>query len=515
MNSFRALAYQYIELSTDTGDKDEQESREKFKGFLQDRLDLKDLLGAKNTKISKFSYPDLHCHHPAEKGQLQAEFAQQTTLCDLKDIYVVHVRNPSPQIGFTVSVAMVLSFRTAEIEELKKYLTPGQGSRSPFHIEMDAVWKRWVGKRRTIPVVLFCPDESDSQTAWARQGVFSMPTPAQLIAGETIRVERGFPYVSYIVHSRHEIAVREDIHRCDFALLTALPSFIEKQMELVTDYRKELNKVLDLLNSPDKFSEAQRKYTAEWMRFEEIQRLVPITVAAVQRIVQKYPEPSLYAIIANDNIALIEATVAAAITATEQVRSNLHSVAQQKLQQSTNTLHESMNTLQGSTNTLQRLYTYATAGLVLIAGLQLLSLLGRFGPTNMRISGPVSIQEPLLISQEPQAPVPPVPMLATEPLLESVSAEVNMIELRFPANVTEMTADVNIPDGPTNPPEKVALIKDGTLAAEGPILSQRPMQGVRVYFRRDLLLPGNNLILEITQRDSTLRIPILLRTGDQ
>jgi hypothetical protein len=500
----RFLAYQYRLFSDEAYDpKFVGAERDRFKKFLKHQIDLdidKELEEGRKKSI-KFSYPDLEYHRLADEfsAPLLSDWSSYFSDAVLEDIYAVYVKHDAPQIGFTVAVA----FRFAVKSEaaLKKLFVPPPGAKAAFHQEFKGAWTSSADSPRTIPVVVFdnvqpsllAPNADDFSR------VFGAAEMVMLPSGRAVRLERGFPYVSYVVHADIDEVMPEIIHRCDFAMLMALPGFVEGNLEsIVQRHREELNDVQSGLASGD--SEAEKKYNKAWKSFERVQGVAPKTTAAVQRIMQKYPGKSLFAAIADDNIKLIDFTVNAAILATSQVRGNIESFAQQKIQQ--------------SLNFLQKVTTGAT--IILALGGVATILIAVLHTSQIRIDDKLQKGDPILVRNIQLGVAQSPATLKAGPVFgkpDRISRQ--QVLLDFTSSGTELPID--LPAAPFKSGQRTVEVElfagDGTIVAENSIFCEKPPRAVKIFFESRMFAAGREYFVEISEGPVwRLKLPVRIVT---
>lgn len=509
----RLLAYQHRLLSDQAYDPEfDNAQRDKFKKFLKYRvgLDIDDALADAGNKTITFSYPDLHEHVP--QGDLSVwlknEFEASISGVTVDRVYAIYVRHDAPQIGFTVAVVFQMSLHADTAEAFEDLFVPSMLHKAKFHEEFREVWKRHADKPRTLPVVIF-DEEPKELFSWGHRKpslkqFCGSPTTVKLPLKRSAHLERGFPYVSYVLHSGISSAVPEKIHRCDLALLMALPGFVERDLELmVTQYRSELTSVQEGLEHND-FVDAEKRYNRSWNSFQRVQRIAPKTRAAVQRILQKYPGKSFFAAIAKDNIKLIEFTVTPAIAATEQVRANIQAFAQQKLQ--------------GSIRRMQLLTTFLTV--ILAVGTAATAWVVVGGTSKMEITEIrklAEIAQPIRVSSEPipdeanfvKVPITIVPLSqGTYPLRNSVLLHFNKREIQAKGTVPTPMAAAG-----ASPLELLVLQQDGAVLAEGTLASSSPPVAIQFSIPKKLFNNRRKYYLQIEQDNWRLKLPIVLELG--
>jgi hypothetical protein len=512
----RALVYQYRDFADATS----SDAHPKFVQFLREHLAFhSETLLAESAKRVKFSYPDLSYYDPPpkEKTELKEYFTGKLSNASVEDVYAVYTQKAAPQIGFRVSVVFDIVFDT-DYEGLRRLFVPASPGPSPFHAEFGEAWQKHADDRHTLPVVLFVGEEQefaifDDLNGFPRR-LFGPPIRVQLPSGAAVQLERGFPYVTYVVHSAMAAAIPEKIHRCDFAMLMALPGFVEDQMELIRSYRQELAVVQERLGKVE-FWHSQEAYNAAWRRFEKIQGLAPTTTAAVQRIIQKYPGRSLFAVIADDNARLIRFTVLAAIAATEQVRANIQNSAQQTLQQCVNNLQEESVKLTSSIRDLQKesinlttsirdasrataratIVLAVAAAITIVLSIAMLLHTAKTEVTLKRISEPLHVVNDAAAPAQTQSGTP----LEAVFLFEAFRNIGQQVNVTFGNNVTELAVDVRTPDAAAGTPIEISLLRDGAIVNKGTVAAERPPVGVRVFLRRGFFAQGSKYRLQLSQ----------------
>lgn len=498
----RLLAYQYRDLFDPECNPDE---RRKFKKFLKNRLglDLDRELSEGSKKVIRFSYPDLEYYPVPELliGSLKQDFSGNFSGATLKNVYVVYVRQQAPQIGFTASVVFDIELDAANPDELKDRFERQLPRPSQFHEEFKRAWESQADKRQTLPVVIFA-DEPRKGWLFPRdrsfQGrVFGSAVKVILPSGRSVDLERGFPYVSYVLHSDVSAAAPEKMHKCDFAILMALPGFVETKLEAIRSYRDKLREVQRKLEGND-FRDAERRYSEAWQGFEVIQGLMPTTSAAVQRIKQKYPGNSLFATIADDNTQLIQSTVTAAIEATDQVRANIQSFAERRLQRS-------VNRLQGLTALLTGILVVAAAITAYVAF---------WGTTKTNITNALQIRQPIRVNSEPipddsaaakaSLKVTPLFGAGTYPLK-------TVVPLEFREKLTEIPVVLATPMAAPGGSriELMVFGEDGAVLAENSLATTPPPVAVRLILDSKLFNAGREYYLEVKQDPTwSMKLPI-------
>jgi hypothetical protein len=524
------LAYQYRDLH----DQDYKKSHdgEKFLAFLEDKLGLPKgrILSDDSKKVMKFSYPDLYYHTPTSdlKEPLVKQFDGKFQGVTLKDIYVVYVKQNAPHIGFTASVVFAMEMDDPSDDSLRKIFVPDGTSQSRFHQDFEGAWKEVAGKRETLPVVLF---QSNSESSlWdaptsSAGGLFGSRASVTLPSGRSVRMQRGFPYVSYVIHADVDSVMPKEIHQCDFAMLMALPGFVEQKLELVRGYRKQLGDVQKKLETDD-FAAVQKEYNKAWRDFETVQGLAPTTTAAVQRVTQKYPGDSIFALIAKDNSQLIEFTVTAAIGATDQVRSNIQSFAQQKLQLGYNDLQQTLVKLTESTRDLQKESVKLTgsikkasswtalATIVLASGSGIMVWIAFYYSPSTRTQVTGTPREPIHVIAEPASPGTPGTIVALKILSEldrSHYAPPSAVILTSAKNISELIGEVPTPMAtPGVSPIEIAIMQaDGSVIARNSLTSEKATVAIRFAADRDLFLEGHQYYVQVSQSSVwTLKLPI-------
>ena len=535
----RLLAYQYRDLHDQDYD---VEQRDKFVRFVEQRLGFPEgrLLSKDSKKLIKFSYPDLYYHEPPpeKKEALLHEFDGKFSGVKLTNIYVIYVKQNAPHIGFTASVVFEMELEDSSGGSLKQVFVPHDHDRSRFHQDFQRAWEAVADKRKTLPVVLFFNDVNES-VLWdipesSSERIFGAPAPAVLPSGRVVRLERGFPYVSYVISADIDAVMPEEIHRCDFAMLMALPGFVEGKLESVGGYREELIEVQDALENGN-FEDAQKKYNQAWRGFEKVQGLAPTTTAAVQRILQKYPGNTIFALIAKDNSQLIEFTVNAAIAAADQVRSNIQSFAQQKLQEGYNDLQRKLIDLTASTRNLQKesvdltrsirrvgFWTGVAGGAAAAATLVLAIGSGwtiwiayNYSPsTRTQIVGPKGEPTPIRVIAEPT-----LPRSSERPSILKIMAVFKRIPNETKAYVTlisskntnELAGEISIPPViSSGSPIEVAIIQsDGSVVAKNSIIMERTPFAIRLVPDKGMFAEGQQYYVQASQSPIwTIKLPI-------
>jgi len=500
----RLLAYQYRDLfGSEYKNSDECQ---KFKKFVKNQLglDIDREISGETKKVIKFSYPDLEFHQVRDIGSLKDNFCSNFSNAELIGVYVVYVREDAPQIGFTASVVFDIHLDDANRAELKKRFGREFSNSSMFHEEFKKFWEFYADKRKTLPAVLFvdeiCKPWLFCERPFGKQ-IFGAPDNVTLSSGRSASLERGFPYVSYVLHTNIELAMREEIHKCDFAILMALPGFVENNLESIRKYRVELRGVQKKLEEGN-FGNAEKQYSAAWQQFEKIQGLMPTTTAAVQRIKQKYPGKSVFAAIADDNTQLIESTVNAAIEATEQIRANIQAFAQRKLQR--------------SVNWLQAVTVFLTALLVITTAITTyVSFKQTSGTTKTRISG---IDQAVYVSPgpfldestKPQSTLRATLLFAphTVPLKREIYLEFRNKNTTLPV---ELATPLAMPG--MSRIELFVLGNDGVILAKDTVAAQDSPTAVRLFIDKNLVSASQTYFVQIQQGNPSwrVRLPMYVR----
>lgn len=522
--SIQLLAYQYRILDDDPCYR--SVDQRKFADFLI-KLKLRDDVAVRDESKKTFSYPDLYRQSPSDdaKKWLMEQFNNKLSGVTLNDIYVVHAKQDAQHIGFTASVVFEMEMKDPGNESIHSIFVPYQSSKpSRFHQEFKSAWKVVADTKETLPVVLFRNDISES--LWHRPtsdrlfdspvSVFGSPALVTLPSGRSVRVQRGFPYVSYVIHGPIESVLPEEIHHCDFAMLMALPGFVEQKMESVRDYRKKLVNVQQKLEDND-FAAAGKAYSEAWKDFEKVQGLAPTTTAAVQRILQKYPGDSVFALIAKDNSELVEFTVTAAIAATDQVRSNIQSVAQQGLQSSYNELQQNLVDLTASTRDLQEKSVNLTASIqragdwtkwatIVLALVSVISvvmvIIAHYSPARTQVIG--MPQDPIRVIAEPPPPATPVRPVALKILSKldrSLDTPTKTVVLTSEKNITELIGKVPTPMAITDVyPIELAIVQaDGTVIARNSLTTEKAAVAIQFAANKDLFVKGQQYYVQVSQ----------------
>lgn len=523
--TIQLLAYQYRDLNDGTyknGD------RQKFLDFLA-KLDL-NIKSDEKKKV--FSYPDLYVHTPSHNSRqwLVDQFAGKLTGVTLKETYVVHVKKAAQHIGFTASVVFVMEMDDPTDDSIRRIFVPERGKTScQFHQDFEKIWAHVAGRKESLPVVLFRGDTreflwdaptSSKHLVPSPVSVFGSPISVALPSGRSVRVQRGFPYVTYVIHADVGSVMPEEIHHCDFALLMALPGFVEERMQRVREYRAQLRCVQQLLEA-DNFDAAQNEYNKAWKDFETVQGLAPTTTAAVQRILQKYSVDSIFASIAKDNSQLIEFTITAAIAATDQVRSNIYSYAQQKLQKSLVTLTESTRDLQKDsvnlTKSIKRAGVWTAVATLLLAATSLITVCNVFRePPSTKTQLTRLPEEPIRVITEPASPAKPTTPVALKiisKLYEGQYPITPSVVLTSAKNASELIGDV-----PTTlatlgaSPIEIAIIQaDGSVIARNSVTSEKVPVAIRFAANKDLFVEGQQYHAQVSQSSVwTLKLPITI-----
>jgi hypothetical protein len=498
----RLLAYQYRDLFDDQ--EYDQTEREKFKKFVKIRLglDLDRELSQGVNKVIKFSYPDLEYHQVPEPllGSLKEDFRNNFSGVTLNCAYVIYVRQSAPQIGFTASVAFEMTLDDANEKQLQKRFEREGSLPSPFHREFKKAWESQADKRQTLPITLFVDQVCHSWLFAREQGfgsqIFGAPEKVILSSGRSVLMERGFPYVSYVLHTDMNVVVSKTIHKCDFAILMALPGFVEKKLESIRKYRDKLREVQTRLEN-DEFRNAEKQYSKAWQDFELVQGLMPTTTAAVQRIKQKYPGKSVFAAIADDNTQLIQSTVNAAIEATEQVRANIQSFAQRRLQR--------------IVNRQQSLTAFLT--FILMAGALATAYMAVLGTTKTEISNISHIAQPIRVSSEP---IPDesgtkASLKATLLFRPGIYPVRTEVPLEFRKQISEIPIVLPTPlaVAGSSPIELLVLGEDGAVLAEGSIAIINPPAAIQFSVDRKLFQAGRKYYLQVEQNSIwKIKLPI-------
>ena len=503
----RLLAYQHRLLSEQEYDPEfDDAQRDKFKTFLRVRmgLDIDEAVAHGKNKTVRFSYPDLHEHNPSEElsAWLKEEYETSIPGVTVNRVYAVYVKHDAPQIGFTAAVVFDISLPTLTSDGFRDLFVPERKNPARFHREFREVWRKYADKPQTIPVVIF-DDELRGFSLWrnfrhSTDQFCGAPARIKLLQGQTARLERGFPYVSYVVHASLDSSLPGKIHRCDLALLMALPGFVERNLDLmVMSYRKEL-KAVQVSLEKKKFEKAERTYNKAWNSFERVQEVAPRTRAAVQRILQKYPGKSLFAAVAKDNVKLIEFTVTPAIAATEQVRANIQAFAQQKLQQ--------------SVRRMQFLTTFLTG--ILVAGTAVTAYEAVRGVAKMEITHIAQIAQPIRVSSEP---IPDQSSVKTTieltPLFKGRYVSKNTVILNFASKMSEAPVVLPTPmaAADSSPLELFLLQKDGAVVAEGTLATSTPPVAVKFNVARQSVKKDQTYDIQIQQDTWKLKLPVTLR----
>lgn len=507
-NLIRFLAYQHRLLSDKAYDPEfDDAERDKFKTFLKTRLgfDIDEALAEAKNKTIRFSYPDLYQRNLSLQSLawLKEVFHSGVLGASLDNAYIVYVKHDAPQIGFTVAVVFEMSLNSSSsFEEL---FVPLPKDKPKFHKEFRDVWLKYADKPQTLPVVIF-EDQSQECFLWRRdksstKTLCGTPVRVELPSGRTVHLERGFPYVSYVIHSTVSAAIPAKIHRCDFALLMALPGFVEGKLEaMVQRYRSELAAVQQGLDQND-FLGAGKKYSLAWNSFERVQGIAPRTRATVQRILQKYSERSLFAVVANDNAELIQYTVNAAIEATQQVRANIQSLTQQGLQQS-------VNNLQKLTMRLTAILAAGAVGSILIALFYTTS-------TNTSI---VDVKQPVWIEAEPApdeslkigSPQMTAVLNATALSAARPEGQIGEVLLVFHKNVDELRAEVPTPMAISGKGRlEILLLVDGAVLGKDSIASETTPAAIQFRAKRKWFVTGRKYYVQVQQDPFwRIRLPI-------
>lgn len=521
------LAYQYRDLHNPGCEK--SDDCQKFLAFLEEQLGLpRDrILNEDSREVTKFSYPDLYYYEPPPdfKKPLIEQLGGKFQGVTLKDIYVVCVKQNAPHVGFTASV--VFAMEIDDCSDLHDIFVADGTSASRFQRDFGDAWAELAGRRTTMPIVLFQtssePSFRDAQMS-SDSRFFGSPASVTLPSGRSVRFQRGFPYVSYVIHADVASVMPTQIHCCDFAMLMALPGFIEKELlDSVRAYRSKLVDVQEKLESD--FDAAELAYNEAWRDFEIIQGLAPTTTAAVQRILQKYPGDSVFALIAKDNSQLIEFTVTAAIAATEQVRSNIQSIGQQKLQLGYNELQKTLVDLTTSTRDLQRqslnltdsirrasISTAVATALLAAGSVVMVYVAFWYSPsTKTQVTG--TPQEPIHVIAEPALSIPgkTVALKILTELYRGHYTPTKAVVLTPGEDISQLTGEAPILIGiPGLSPIEIAILQsDGAVIARNSLMTEKAPVAIRFAANKDLFVEGQQYYVQVSQSSVwTVKLPI-------
>jgi len=484
MTQFHALAYQYLNLpDLPNLRKDSLGPEERAFADLLERLgfDIFSALEMGGSKRSKYSYPDLYRFDPSAEiqTQLRAEFDEFVKDFRLDKIYVVYVAQLSPHLGFTAALTMQLSSGTLKSgEALRSYLKPEGASRSRFHAEMDNLLaaKWWHKKLMALPLIVFSDDEEPVVNPGIEAQV---PTAKRMVS-----FERGFPYISYIIHATMEEALPSESHHNDLALLMASPFFIESNVfQKTRKYRGDVLEAMKALSRND-VGLAATTYQDAWTDFEPVQSLLPATRTALERITQKYPLPSFFAFIADDNRCLIDYFAEPAMQIADQVGRNLQTHTNQ---------------------VLQRQYVKLTACIVgaTVLAAVLAALLPSVLQTNL---------SPIALISGHQTEEQTLHALHALDVTSSPRAQgrfPGIVTLHFFPGTAALGVDLPIPEfGDWTKPFVVIVLRDNVPVVAGATQLVNQMAGLRVHFTRETFSVGKGFALQFNQSPNTVTVPM-------
>ncbi len=486
MSRFKALAYQYLDLpdlpnlTVAALDSEGQ----MFVDFLGTRLqfDIFSKLKIGGSKRSKYSYPDLYRFDPNKEVQdeLRAEFQEYVTGFRLETIYIIYIAQLCPHLGFTAALTMQMSCTLQSSAALRSYLKPEGGWRSKFHAEIDRLIenKPWHEKRSALPLIIFSDDERQVVNSGIKAQI---PTARRMVL-----FERGFPYISYVIHADLKDALPSEGHHNDLALLMASPFFIEGYVfEETRNYRRDVLAAMEALNTSD-VELAEKTYQEAWNKFEPVQSLLPATTTALDRITQKYPQPSFYAFIANDNRRLIDYSAEPAMRIADQVGRNLQ----------TNT-----------NQVLQRKYVSLTRWVVAATVLAALAaVVPIFSPSNMNILNPIALVAPARPDDSNASSGSVQPLDVTSATVQNGFP--SFLTLHFFPATAELAVDIPFPTfGVRTVPYTVTLLKDNVVVS-GAALIADGTNGLRVRFQREMFSATNIFEVQFAQAPNRVRLPL-------
>jgi hypothetical protein len=245
---------------------------------------------------------------------------------------LISVRNDqnARHLNFNQFLALVVELPFGDLRNLRLFLE----KHNYGVLKNEFLFGLWGLKERgevreevsSMPTYVFVGRAEEEGSA-VGEWVMDIPTPIYNLHTPTRKscVERGYPYVNYIVHERAEHFIQYDYEYVDLGLAVFLHSYLDRDIkQRLQTQAVGLTKLMESLDGADeeKLSEDFKSFRKTATEVAKISGTVPEIEMMGRRLTEKYSSPnprlpSIFQTIAGDNKEFLESSVGAVVQSTK------------------------------------------------------------------------------------------------------------------------------------------------------------------------------------------------------
>jgi hypothetical protein len=230
-------------------------------------------------------------------------------------------------LNFNQFLALMVELPFGDLANLRSFLEKHNYLVLKTEFLRERVWHWKKGDTESsMPTYVFVGRAEDEGSA-VGEWVMDIPTPIYNLHTPTRKscVERGYPYVNYIVHERAEDFIQYHYEYVDLGLAVFLHSYLDRDIkQRLQTQAVGLTKLMESLDGADeeKLSEDFKTFRKTATEVAKISGTVPEIEMMGRRLTEKYSSPnpwfpSIFQMIAGDNKEFLESSVGAVVQSTK------------------------------------------------------------------------------------------------------------------------------------------------------------------------------------------------------